>query len=378
MHIFPLSRKLAILLPGVLLMGDTQAIYEVAGGELTLGIQAQAIYDSNIRANAQEESDVQLMLNPSLTFERAAGLVGLNAQLQAFGRTFVDNDDENNLGLDASAELVFPTDDGYPWDASVGVNFSRDTTADPELGTRTEVDNFGARAQFSYDFYTYYRLNTSVAADYKRYASSGFTDADSYSGQIGVAYNYSPTLDFGVNYRYRTQELDAVNPADSQAHAFFFSTNGELLPTLTGQLGVGWQFVDMELPQYEDSSAVFAQAGLEWTARENLVFDLSAVRDFGNSGANERTLSTRFEAGVSTTVAALYETRLFVGYDLVDFEAPGVNREDTMYSIGGSVSRPINEFISGSVAVTYSDRSSDLATAEYARTVVSLGVSATF
>jgi hypothetical protein len=349
------------------------SILETKYGSVFLDASAEVSYDTNIYANAAEESDVIFKLSPALRYVQQRGLVSLKAESGINLSRYADNDDEDAEDFFFRANLAGPNRDDAATSYALNAGWVESTTADPILGAVTAVatTTLGGTVEYQLTDKTGIRFGGDYANT--NFDRAGQGDADNYRARVDALYYYSQKLSLNAGYRYGLIDQEIAS-AEVDSHTFAIGATGELTEKVTGNIDGGYQYNDTFSGI---DRTYYYSVGLDWAAREKTTVSLTGSRDIAPSSslgtATSTTLTTTLAQSLTETISAS------VFATAGKLELDGINqREHDFYRVGTSVGVELNEYGSVSVGVSYEDRDADTANSTYGRVISYVGLNLSF
>ncbi len=376
-------RRLSLLaLAGACLSVGSQgyALVKVARGTLNVTARVNAEYDTNIFANSSEVDDLSMVFTPGLSYSRSVGMISTVAELGVRSIAFVDTNGQDSL--DPYLNANFTMDRAEKGSVSAGFRYARTTDANEVLLTRTESDEFrgNARVDYFYSEKTGVRVNAQFRVS--DYNSAGYNSIESYGVGAGLLYRYSPKLTANLSYDFSPEKAtdlsNAASDPSSDNHRISVGLEGELRPKLNGSVSAGMVYRDFELGGSD--STVLLGSSLSWAASEKTNFTLGASNNFDTTANAESIRTLVVTIGVRQALTEKISLSGNVGTTrstLDQVPGPGT-RNDRALLFGSALNYRINDHFSATSGVTHRISDSSLQLADYDRTVLSLGLNATF
>jgi len=367
------------LTAGVLCAPSAFGFAELARGTLTATANLSGAYDTNIYSNSTEVADYTASFNPGLSYLRKAG--SIESSIKTGVKAFSFTDAKGQDSIDPYVNGTFTLDRAEKGQASVSLDYARTTGANELLLARVESDEYrgSGRVNYFYSEKTGVRLNTNYRLS--QFNTPGYNDVSSYGLGGGLVHRYSPKLVASATYDFSPEKATnraLVSNPSSQNHRFQFGLEGELAPKLTGSTSLGYAYRAFDNGGADDT--MLLGVNLDWNPIQKSTFSLSASNDFNTTAGAEsvRAFDVRlsFRQGLSEALTA----SAFVGYENSDItQQPSTfDRADEAYNVGLSLSYGINKQWSAGTGLTHRMNQSNLGTAEYQRTILSLSLDLSF
>lgn len=345
-------------------------------GALTVGIDSEFEYNSNVGLNDDENGDFIISVLPKLIYRYDQGAV----RVDAFAGVRVDEyDDFNDISSDSfrsEVELTFPYgDELYNYSAQINAGYNEITRGDADLQDAVDKEILHLDVNGKYVFTDRYYALAGVLYRDQKTVSGNFDDVETITVPVDFFYRYSEDLSFGLGYRYRTTEVSGATTADSDDHAFYGAAEGRLTPTVDGALRVGYQQRDFEQSTYSDDDSLFAEAALSWTCVQDCTVELSFGREQLTSLATQSVESTYVNLEWDYPIDAKLTATLGVGYedrDYTDLDTGDFDRNDEIVTVQASGDyNLIDERLWLTTKLSVEDRSSSEDTWDFMQTKVS-------
>lgn len=349
-------------------------------GAIAFGLDADVEHNSNINLNSQEDSDIIFSALPKLLYRQNRGELVINGfagmEIQRYDQASGFDSENFKSGLN----VRYPAggrERNFELDLNAGFNETSD--ADPFLQTILEREVMTASLGGRYFFTERYYMRSSLAYRDSEPTTPGFSSVRTIVVPVDFFYRYSEDLALGLGYRYRDTEIDgAATPADSGDHAVYLAAEGQLLPSVEGELRVGLQKREFVEDAFEDADAAFAEIILDWAIREGTSLKLSTGNEFITTSTNhsveaiylELLLSHQFDEKISGYVGT--------GYREADFSTLGganFRSDDKMFLELGAEYVLIEDRLVLEGMLFHGDQSSNLANADYQQSIARVGLS---
>ncbi len=408
---------------------------EFARGDFLLATTASETYDSRLLGGVGPASDYIFTLDPQLQYRRAAailkldGSVGVRINRYQNFTEFNSEDIESDLRLELSpgtAELVSGALAlGYHEHTDVNFDVNRRlrekiflTRANLTIPTglktalllgglyehalRTHVndrDTWDGNAGFRYgNFlggttatlnYRHLDVSTSGPGDFGLPLPPGLTEvnlrqrSDSYSFTLSRPIYDDVRADITYGYRVlhrsRAETVDGVT--NSGGSIFAINLTGPLLPRsefpkIESSLSLGYQKSDTPGINDVGGSRFIGSARLSWQAREETRLSVDAHRTQQLSVNNLTVVGTGASVAIEERIGHFLTATASASYERLDYR--GLLRSDDVSTVRAGLAYRINRAWSASADYSLRSATSNLALADYARTLVRVGVTYTF
>lgn len=283
-----------------------------------LGIQpAMSVvsgYTSNVFNRPDSRSDVMLHLMPALrvSTDLAPHRLDLGARgtIRRFAKFTSENSEEfdiigngimklsNNGQLTASADFAHLIEArssfGTVLEAAEPISYQQ---WGGDVGLDLELGSFRMAPSVSYQQLDYNRLSLENGQN----IDVSFRDTRTIRGDLRISYDFSGLISgFASGSLSDIRSTSAARDIrrDARSITAAIGLKGELTPLLSGEVSLGYQSREYELPIYRDFSGVTFAADLQWYVTPLATLHLQAGRAFQNSGYRE-------VAGILTDTIAL-------------------------------------------------------------------------
>ena len=339
-------------------------------GALRFDNEFSAIYDSNIFGNSDEESDIELAYRPSITFTRRSGLIGLDATVGGAFGWFLDNGDQDYQNFLSTFVMDYPNDGSVPYKFSIGGGFTSATILDRFTGGRISVDTANLNGRFRYNVNERWGFSINGRWSDSSYASSAFTDQDTWGAGLDFVYTYSEKLEFFAGYAYS----ETASAVDSEDHTFRVQAEGEITPKLSGTLGVGYQIRET---RFGNSGDPYINMNLAWAVNERLEIAATGGIGFLTTSTGASGSQKNFGLVASLALNATLTASLGVSYTESEYSDFGLDRSDEYFTYQAMLAWQLGEAatLRGSVTFEDADSSTDILTYDRLRAGLTLNVS---
>jgi polysaccharide biosynthesis protein VpsM len=353
-----------------------QAFVEVARGNLNASINTLVEADSNIFGDNTRVSDELLTVTPELSYERNAGLLSLASAAGVDLVRFSDHIDQNSE--DPYANLHLGLDQAEKGSAKADVSYARQSATNEAVLARTKSDEY--QANLAWDYFLGDKTGLRFGTDYAKsdQLTAGFTSSTVTGFDVGSLYRYSPKLTANLVYGYRDTET-TNNVRNSKDHRLSVGTEGEILSKLTGKISIGANY--REEPKFKSSTSVYINSAVNWQIgpKTDLDINLSAAPETtagAQTSQNYRldvTLNQEFNAKLRGYFTAGVEQAKYTGGTFGT-----VARTDNTLPLSMGINYSINGYLNTQAGVSYRINNSDLAQADYDRTIYTVSLNAKF
>ena len=356
--------------------------------------------DNIYTEDTNEESDVVTKITPKVVVDTVTAPSKLQFVASATERLYADNSDDNRfdytLGVNAGADLS----DAVKWDGSVDhrrlhndrgddqtnplsdatkptvYNVTRaKTSLTVESGAVTFKPRLGLQS-FNYKDYT--RLNNTVV-------DQDFRDRDEYT--VGGRLGYDLKNDFTVfvdgEFNPRNYDVSSATERSSDGGSYLAGFTYKPSKDMKAELAAGYMNREYDKGTvYEDVDTFDASAMWEWAFEEGskvkATYERSVVEvtDTGVGGAKRNDFRVIVDKKLTDKLSGDAEARYInTDYQGGNGATSGTeDREDDQYLLGVGLDYALTEQVSLTADYNYTNRDSNLNTADYDRNVFMLGV----
>lgn len=337
----------------------------------TLGVRT----DSNIFLSPNARSDTIIDINPGveLVFGNASAVKGSLSFTESFANYSSHSDLNSNL---ASTSFYAGIEDGKS-KGSVSIRYSQlnQNTVDTVGGVnkdalaRRNVLGMGANAEISATEKT--SVGAGVQYDKTDYLRAGYSDQETVAVPVNYFYELTPKLDVSVGYRYRRtwQQIGE----DSTDHFYNVGVRGELTPKLSGTINVGIE--QRHFTHLENQTLPGIDSSLTYAATPKVSLQLGVSNDFDSNAQGQQQKNLSFRGSGSFMIADEWSVTTALTYRVIDYIKLTPARSDDYFEGQIGVTYQVNNVIRVSGALAYRSNTSDLTSAEFDGTVVSLSAS---
>jgi hypothetical protein len=338
-------------------------------GALAFGLDLGARYSSNTLLNSAEKDDMIYTALPTVNFRSDEGAMSIDAFAGVALIRYSDFDSYDSENFKSGFTAMLPDEDsGENYSLIFKGGLNQATAARAAILDVIETETFDLSANGSYYVSEYVSLRSGVFYEDRNAKTDGFTDVETTKVPFAVYYDYDETLSVGLGYRYRRSEVSGTaNPADSNDHTVFIGVEDLISPLIQYQLQLGYQYRDFsDNTTFDDGGGVYSELILTW--KLTAITDVVAVagNEFSTSAANQSSetfytkisLNHRFDPRIHTALGAKFEDTT---YEQIDG-----TRDDDEWGVFLNVDYKIldDKWVLSS-GVAYTDRRSDVATANY-------------
>lgn len=343
-------------------------------------------YDSNVFTRSSGEGDFTITGGAGMEYSRRAGLIGVNASLGWDFGSFASFSSEDFLNPSASLELSKGTGRTT---GSVQINARRESRADPTVGLRTDLWNYGVNLNLRYPVIDRYSIAGGIGWARADYVDDGglFSDLDTYTANADLFYSWRSDRDLFTGYRIRM--ADAQFQSSSTDHSVYLGVTGRIVSKLSGNARVGWTHRTTTYPGAipdATNDGLYASVSSTWPATKKATFTLTLSEDFNVTSTNFQTRGSSIDLDGRFSHTVKFTTHANVGFGRTEFLSGysegaagptqgfnGTYRTDLYFNFGVGANYVINNHFTLGANYTYYRNWSDLSSYEFTRH--SIGVS---
>ncbi len=349
-------------------------------------------YDDNVRAtDNDEEDDYSLSVVPRIAARSQWSRHELN--VITFGDfAFFANDSDNNyqdFGIESEGLLEINSRNTLV--ANAGIQREHDDRDDPDEINEDDVTEFWnaeAGASYRYSFNRFFvqpggfaqRLDYQEAGD----VSNSERDRSLYGGNFRFGYTVTPRLDVFTQATYIRSVRDTSDAGgrsnDNTRYIGTVGTNIDITGVIFGEAQIGYEYIEFDDDEFDSEQNPFAEAGITWNVTQltSLLFSGSASQEDTNVTVDGEEASSRLEQDVGIEVQHELLRNVILEangiYERDDFQ--GVDRTDNTFRTGFGVTYLLNRNLSLIANYNYSNRNSDVDSAEFSRNIFRVGINA--
>ena len=334
-------------------------------------------YDSNLFVHAGGPSDTDESLALGLDYTRRAGLIGVTASLSVTAARFTRFSAEDYANPSFTMEL---SKNQGRLTGTISLSAQRESNSDTDTNLFTKSWNYATDINLRYpinDRYYFTSLSDFSLADYVQ--NSSLYNLLSYSEAIDVFYVYTSKLDLMGGYRIRLGE--AEGGSHTQDNALTFGATGGLLPKLTGNFSLGYQWRDQSGPSGGHYGSVTTNVSLSWPMTKRVTFNGDASKDFTTSATDISVDTTTFglSASLKPNSRLKFILNTGVNYSISDFLGiRGAGRVDRAPSLNASLGFSLTTVVSVSISYAYTENHSNVAFSDFSRQTATFKLSARY
>ncbi len=360
-----------------------RADFEVARGAVSVTASALEEYDSNIFANADQQSDWHTVLTPGATFVRNVGLIMTDLKGGVKFQRFADHTSADSNDPFGSAELRWDQGEGKTM-GDLNISYQKISDANYEVNTRTEANDFETSLDFG--SYPVEKFGFKIRGDYldRNYLDWGLSDFHREQIETDLRYQYSPKGEAfigAVGQLNNTYNIPPMLPTmDSDDLKYEFGVDGEVLPKLTGSFATGWVTRHFRSRAGGRRSGILFASSLQWHPDDESQVSFIANRDFDTTAIDQSVL--QLTLGVELRREVLSKANVTVGVYHFDGNYIGipatVDRKDNGFSGRVGIEYSLTTHWKAEAHLSYNNTRSTLQFSQYDRTIVGVGLEAMF
>lgn len=329
-------------------------------------------YDSNIFSSSANEGDVVTQSSLLLEYARRAGLIAVNADVGwNFGR-FSEYSSEDFSNPTMGVEFIKSSGRTT---GSLTLGASRNSTADPNIGLRTDSWNYHAGLNWKYPVIDRYSLAGSFGYGLLDYVenSGGLIDLETHSASLDLFYAYTSQRDLMGGYRIRFS--DTTNDGRYTDHAFTAGVSGKILAKLKGNIRAGYQIRD-DSSTGEQFHSITSTASVTWAFNRKLSVTGSVNKDFSTTATDSSVDSLNINFDATYVLTSRWSVYSGLGAGRNEFLS-GLDdgRVDYYLTWSGGVNYSLNEHFKASLTYSYFKNWSNRSASSFDRNSITLHLS---
>ncbi|MBI5768209.1 MAG: hypothetical protein HZA93_10465 [Verrucomicrobia bacterium] len=193
--------------------------------------------DSNIYASADNAGDMVYSTSLSVTYQRRAGWIGVNAGVSVGASRFGKHTSENFSNPSYSLEL---NKKSGRTTGALSLGAARESRADSAVNLRNTSWNYNASLNVKYPMHARSTLTGGLGyASHKYVDTAAFANLSTYSGNLNFIYLLPAERDLVTGYRYRYSETSRDTTYTD--HSGNVGLSGKLIYGLNGSINAGYQ-----------------------------------------------------------------------------------------------------------------------------------------
>jgi polysaccharide biosynthesis protein VpsM len=285
-HVPAAERLLAITSLAILAVLPRAAALVPAGdgGALMLNLGSVVTYDTNIFANANEQSDWSLAVVPELQYLRQAGVLQMDARLGFEIIRFDDFTSQNTEDFFSLLNFSYPNrPDGNRSRGEFELGWREFSGTNEALGARTQAEVFSASGTARHAVSDKLGLRAGLRYREDSYKTANVSDVSVWSLAADALHTYSDNLDLFLGYRFR--DTDTTGRQNRAAlgvrdHLLQVGAEGQLTPRITGRASVGVQERRFNGGALTRSVRPYGSVEVSWSPAARTRYTLAADKDF--------------------------------------------------------------------------------------------------
>ena len=362
----------------VTLNDGTDKIY--VSGTFSMG------YDTNISASSDNTSDTVTSASMSLQYQRRAGLIGVNANVNFALSQFLKNKTYNSLNPTYSIEFDKTTGRTT---GTLNINAVRSSQTDAAVNLYTTSWNYTAGLNIHYPIIDRYSMAGSFTyglLDYTQTSGQPLSNLSTYASNLSLFYILSDERDLFLGSTYRVSQ--SSSNTSSTDEGLNVGIHGKVFWEFNGSLNVGYMVrkpqgvADPEAPPLGSYHDITANASVNWNANRKLAFTGSLSKDFSTTATDATTDTLAASLDATYSVNARLSAGTGIGGGETRFFGPGgllaaTNQEriDYYFTWSASVSYSFSERLHASLSYAYFKNWSNLGFATFVRNTLTLTLS---
>ena len=290
-----------------------------------------AVNDSPAKDELESQDDFILNFSPSLHFSKKLYLLSVSGSAGVSITRYIKNTDKSyivpvttlSLDFDESLKKRLSNNAKIRFDATFDLGQHIDTSiVEQDLVSYTY---FTTNLNVRYNHSPKFGVGGGTSYSFKDYQSSSlensYHDLNTIPLSLRAFYIYSEKLDIYSDYTF-TKSISAdssLNAADSTNHSFSFGLNGEYSSKLSGNIGLGYSWMDFERDSLNTDNNFVSSLNLNWTHNSKTSTSYSINRQFSPSAQGSSTFSTNIAVGVNHKLTDRIRGSANTNYSVIDY-----------------------------------------------------------
>ena len=371
-----LHSALALLLAISLACTPAQALVSLNDGHDHVYVTGSVGFgwDSNVFASSAGKSDYSTNASIVAEYQRRAGWIGVNANLELDATRFNNLKGENFNDPKFNAEFTKQTGRTT---GSLTLSAARQSRADAAVNMRTTSWSYASGLNFRYAMGGMYTLSGNLGYSTVKYIDDVFPQLSTYTAGANLIRIFSSERDVSLGYRYRRGQTSLQSGYND--HAVTLGLSGKLIRGINGSINAGYQVRQPygSLPGSKSAAkfgAWTASGSATYAFNKRLSFTGTIGKDFSTT-ANDQSVDTTtgsIDAGYAysshwTLSAAVSggDSR-FLG---------GETRHDDFLSANASIGYSLNEHLKVNASYVWFKNWSTSSFADFVRKTYNLNLS---
>lgn len=318
--------------------------------ELDIGARASLTYDSNLfgvsnqvfqsastnspaKDELESQDDFILNFTPTVHFSKKIYLLEFTGSAGVSVTRFIKNSDKSfivpvtNFSIDFDETLSkgkrISNNAKIRFDASFEVGQHIDTSIiDQDLVSYTY---FTTNLNLRYNHSAKFGVGAGTNFSFRNYQSgsleNSYTDLTSLPLSLRAFYIYSEKLDIYSDYTFTkaTSGASMVNAADSSNHAISLGLNGEYSSKLSGNIGLGYSWINYEKESLQSDDNFVTSLNLSWVHNSKTSSTYSISRNFAPSAQGSSNFSTNIGVGVNHKLTDRLRGSANTNYSVIEY-----------------------------------------------------------
>ena len=348
-------------------------------------------YDTNISASSDNTSDTTTSASASIEYQRRAGMIGVNANINFTLNRFLRNTTYDNL--DPAYSLEFDKSTGRTT-GTLNLNAVRSSQTDAAVNLYTTSWNYNASLNLHYPVIDRYSLAGTLSyglLDYTKTSGQPLVNLSTYSSSLSLFYILSEQRDLFASYNYSYQESSSSTSTTDDG--LNLGVHGKVFWEINGSLSVGYMIRDPHGIVAADIAAaavapegsitdLTASASLNWNFNRKLAFTGSLSKSLSTTATDATTDTLAASLDATYSINARLSAATGIGGGENRFFGPGgllmgtdVERRDYYFTWNANVSYTFSERLHASLSYAYFKNWSNLGFATFVRNSLTLTLS---
>jgi len=344
--------------------------------------KASVSFDDNLALDEANELD-DFVYNIVTGIEVGFGRGESNADLRVLWQEdIVRYTDESQFDEENTTLIASGAYEGARIDLSSQFSFieqQSNTNSINFIGNLIEQDIFTVNRLGEYEVTPKTSFSVGVNSndtEFKGVAGPVLPDREQASVPITIYHEITPKLDLSLGYRYRDVDVESLGGTpgnDGEDHNFTVGMRGDFTPKLNGEIRVGYQERNFDLPGVSSNSSFSAEGELVWQATPKMELTTNLISDFGLGGAGGTIERKGVNFDLNYGINQLWYFGAQAGFENTDFI--NTTRDDDLFNLGLSLNYSPNEYIRVTTGYSYLDNDSNTVNASFSRNLVNVSAS---
>lgn len=290
-----------------------------------------AVSDSPAKDELESQDDFILNFSPSLHFSKKIYLLSVSGSAGVSITRYLKNSDKSyivpvttlSLDFDESLKKRLSNNAKIRFDATFDLGQHIDTSIiEQDLVSYTY---FTTNLNVRYNHSSKFGVGAGTSYSFKDYQSSSlensYHDLNTIPLSLRAFYIYSEKLDIYSDYTFAKSisAASSLNAADSTNHSYSLGLNGEYSSKLSGNIGLGYSWMDFENTSLNNSGNFVSSLNLNWNHNSKTSSSYFINRQFSPSAQGSSTFSTNIGIGLNHKLTDRIRGSANTSYSVIDY-----------------------------------------------------------